>query len=358
MTDRKQNVLVGLFVLAGLMCLATLIVLFGESRALFGQRYQITARFDRVEGVREGTDVNLAGVWVGSVLKVMLADPTQPHEGVHAILDIDPKYSVPQGSIAVVLTPLMGQPIINIIPPPVAAALLPQDGTAAIRGEVKNPLEQVIDPGLMATLEKTTFKIGELAGALTPAAQALEKLLEQRSIEQVDRPALAPEAVTANLSTAVERLDNVLKHIGTVLGDPEVQSNLKQTLANFKAASEEAKLAVTGLNAFAEQAQKTMVSAHGVVEKVDATVVSAHEHIDALGMRLRTNTEQLSRVLDHMTAVGQQMAEGEGTVGMLLRDPKFYDELMLTVQRLGSAAGELEVLIKQWQKQGLLGAAR
>ncbi len=358
MTDRKQNVLVGLFVLAGLMCMAVLIVLFGESRALFGKRYQITARFERVEGVREGTDVNLAGVWVGSVLNVKLADPSQPHQGVHVILDIDPKFSVPDGSTAVVLTPLMGQPTINIMPPAVATTPLAKDNSAAISGVIKNPLDQIVDPAFMTDLQGTTTKIGDLAEALTPAARALEKLLERRTIEEVDRPARTPESVTANLSTAIERLDTVLKHIATVLGDPEVQSNLKDTLANFKAASEEAKLAVGSLNAFAQQARETMTSAHGVVEKVDATIVTTHEHIDALGTKLRTNAEQLSRVLDYVTAVGQQMAEGEGTVGMLLRDPKFYDELMLTVQRLGSAAGELQVLVKQWQTQGLLGAAR
>ena len=61
MTDRNRNVLIGLFVLVGLGCLAVLIVLFGESRGIFSQRYVLRAKFDRIAGVRESTDVKLAG---------------------------------------------------------------------------------------------------------------------------------------------------------------------------------------------------------------------------------------------------------------------------------------------------------
>jgi len=351
MTDRNRNVLIGLFVLVGLVCLAVLIVLFGESRGLFSQRYVVRAKFKRIVGVREGTDVNLAGVWAGNVTNVELIDPGEPGKGVYAVMQIDQQYVVPRGSVANVVTPIMGQAAINIIPPPAAAAPVPRDGTAIIQGLLKNPLETVIDPKLMATLEKTTAQIGTLAEALTPAARAVEELLKLRPIAEVEK---APETVTANLSTAVERLHSVLKHIETVLGDPEVQSNLKETLVNFKAASEEAKLAVAGLRTFSEEAQGAAAGARKVIAKLDATVDTTHRHIDELGQRLLLNADKLSRILDYLAAAGYDMAEGEGTVGMLLRDPKFYDELMLTTQRLGAAAAELQVLVKQWQKEGIL----
>ena len=356
MTDRNRNILIGLFVLVGLFCLAVLIVLFGESRGIFSQRYVLRAKFDRISGVREGTDVKLAGVWVGNVAKVELLDPNEPGKGVYAVMQIDNKFVVPRGSVASVVTPIMGQAAINIIPPPPAAPQahhppVAQDGTGEIQGIMKNPLETVIDPKLMATLEKTTAQIGILAEALTPAAKAIEDLLKVKTVAEVDQ---APDTVTANLSTAVERLHSVLKHIDTVLGDPEVRSNLKETLANFKAASEEAKLAVAGLKAFSEEAQGAAGSARKVIDKLDTTVDTTHRHIDDLGQRLLLNADKLSRILDYLAAAGHDMAEGEGTVGMLLRDPKFYDELMLTTQRLGAAAAELEVLVKQWQKDGIL----
>jgi hypothetical protein len=295
-------------------------------------------------------------------MDIRMVDRKQPSEGVKVQLQIDPKFSIPRGYQAVVETPLMGQPTINIIPniipPAQALEFIPKDGTGEIHGVVKGALESVIDPAFMAAIEKTTTQIGTLAEALTPAAKAVQNLLEQRTVSEVDKSAGTPQQLTANLYTAVERLHLVLKHIDQVLGDPAVQSNLKDTLANFKTASEDVRSAVASFKVFSDEAQKTAASAHQVVTKVDATVDVTRGYIDDLGRKLVDNTDQLSRLLGYLNTAGRQVAEGQGTVGMMLRDPKFYDELMLTVQRLGEAAAELQVLVKQWQKQGILGAAK
>ncbi|MHC4800172.1 MAG: MlaD family protein, partial [Planctomycetota bacterium] len=147
MTERNRNALIGLFVLGGLICLGTLIVKFGESRGLFGKRYVVNAKFERIARVKEGTDVNLAGVWAGSVFKIDLVDRFNPSEGVIVAMEIGKEFSVPRDSVATVITPLMGQAVINIIPPTTPTEPLPQDGSAEpIDGILKNPLETVIDP--------------------------------------------------------------------------------------------------------------------------------------------------------------------------------------------------------------------
>lgn len=353
MTDRKRNFLVGLFVFGGMLCLGVLIVLFGQSRGLFQQRYIIRARFDQITGVREGTDVNLAGIWVGNVAEVKLANLKCPGEGAFAYLEIDRHYVIPDESVAEVVTPIMGRVHINIIPPGELTEALPKDGSAIIPGKVTSPLDTVIDPKMQKTIEKTTGQIGALAKALTPAARALEELLVKRPIEEVDASIDAPEKKVANLSTAIERLDRVLKHIDTVIGDPEVHSDLKEALANFRKASEQVNRAVEALQTFGEEATRTAGRATNVLEKVDTTVVLSRDYIDRLGQKLLVNADRLGRALDYFAAAGRDVAEGEGTVGLLLRDPKFYDELMLTVRRLGEAAAELEVLVKQWQDRGL-----
>jgi phospholipid/cholesterol/gamma-HCH transport system substrate-binding protein len=358
MKDSKRNLMVGLFVLGGLTCLGILIVMFSETRGMFSNRYIVTAKFDRIAGVRVGTEVTLAGVRVGSVLDISMVDRKQPNEGVRLQLDIAPEYSIPAGSHAVVETPLMGQSTVNIVPPTEITKLLPQDGTGEIHGVIKGALESVIDPAFMAAIEKTTTQIGMLAEAMTPMSKAIQDLLEQRTIAQVEQSTGTSKQMTANLYTAVERLHKVLKHVDVVLGDPATQSNVKDTLANFRTASEDAKVAVANFKAFSDEAQKTAVSARQIVTKVDATVDVTRGYIEELGRKLVSNTDQLSRLLDYLNVAGQNVAEGQGTVGMLLRDPKFYDEMMLTVQRLGEAASELQVLVKQWQKQGLLGAAK
>lgn len=365
MSDQRRNALVGLFVLGGLICFGVLLVKFGESRFLFlSKGYVITARFDTVSGVREGTEVRLAGVQVGRVLSVDLKDSNNPTEGVIARIEIRGKYDIPIGWTAFVETPLMGQSVINILPPgghipvvipPPKMAFLPKDGSAQpLHGELVNPLERIISPQFMATLEKTTSQIGTLAEALTPAANAVTTLLEFRPISLIDDPN-KPANVTANLYTTVERLHSVLKHLDMVLGDPESQTNLKVALTNVREATENFKVAVGNLRQFSGQLQAAATQASDVITNVDATVTVTREHIDVLARKLAGNLDQFSRLLDQLVAAGQNLNEGQGAVPMLLHDPKFYEELMLTVRRMGAAAEELRVLVKQWQKTGLLG---
>ncbi len=364
MTDHRRNALVGLFVLGGLIAFGIVLVLFGESRLQFLTKgYTITARFDTMSGVREGTQVFLAGVQIGSVLSVELKDPTNPTEGVVARIDVRGKYEIPVGWKAFVESPLMGQPVINILPPtgripvvipPQRFASLPKDGSGEIMGEQVNPLEKILSPQFINTLEKTTAQIGTLAEALTPAATAVTELLQYRPVRVIDDPNKPPD-VTANLYTTVERLHNVLKHLDMVFGDPESQSNARTVLANLRQASEDAKLAMTGFRDFSGRLQVAATQASDVLTNVNSTVTVTREHIDVLGRRLAGNIDQLSRLLDQLVASGQNLNEGQGAVPMLLRDPKLYEELLLTVRRLGEAAQELKVLVKQWQKGGLLG---
>jgi hypothetical protein len=243
----------------------------------------------------------------------------------------------------------MGQPTINIVPPSVPTG----DTTDEVRGRVINQLESIIEPKLIATVEKTTNQIGELASALTPAANAITDLLEKRTIEQVESPEAKIKGVTANLATTIQRLYNVLTDFDTVLGDRQVQSNIKMTLDNFRTASEGVKLAVVDLQSFSQQAKDVAITAKGTMAKVDDTVVLARQHIDTLGQKLVTDADKLSKMLDSFVLIGESLSTGQGTAAMLLHDPKLYDELLLTFQRLGSAAAELQTLVKQWEAQGL-----
>jgi methyl-accepting chemotaxis protein len=269
---------------------------------------------------------------------------------------------IPIGWIAHVQTPLMGQPVINILPPSgQIVGQIPQeelkfhpiDGEAEIRGKLVNPLEQILDPEFMVALEKTTTQIGTLAEALTPAANAVTDLLQKRTIAQVESPD-ASEDMTANLYTAVERLHNVLMHVETVLGDPENQSNVQLLLENFRVASEDVRKAATGLNEFINEANVAATQASESMVSLNKTMLTSRERIDQIARKLMRNSDELSDILQHINSAARDVAEGKGTIGLLLRESEFHESLLLTVQRLGRAADELLVLIKQWQEKGIL----
>jgi len=65
---------VGIFVLIGILALGWLSVKLGRVEFLGGQGYQVTADFPSVGGLKAGSAVEIAGVEVGRVEAITLAD--------------------------------------------------------------------------------------------------------------------------------------------------------------------------------------------------------------------------------------------------------------------------------------------
>ena len=65
---------VGVFVLAGMLCLAYLAISLGDLDVLRGSDYRVTALFDSVSGLKDGASVEIAGVEVGKVESIRLSD--------------------------------------------------------------------------------------------------------------------------------------------------------------------------------------------------------------------------------------------------------------------------------------------
>ena len=101
---------------AVVLVVAALFLFFAYStsqlRAVSG--YPVTAQFERVDGIREGTDVRIAGVKVGSVL----ADALDPKTYLVTVrMSIDPDYKLPDDTVAeIISSSLLGDKYMALVP--------------------------------------------------------------------------------------------------------------------------------------------------------------------------------------------------------------------------------------------------
>ncbi len=78
------------------------------------QGYEVTAQFERVGCIRDGSDVRIAGVKVGSVISETL-DPKTFLATVR--MSIDPAYKLPDDTVAeIVSTGLLGDQNMALVP--------------------------------------------------------------------------------------------------------------------------------------------------------------------------------------------------------------------------------------------------
>ncbi len=103
---------VGLFLIAGVFCLAYLSFRLGKLDLIGGNSVPVTARFSSVTGLTAGTDVEIAGVPVGRVESISVKD----YQAV-VLMRIRKGIGLPEDTIASVKTRgLIGDVYISLSP--------------------------------------------------------------------------------------------------------------------------------------------------------------------------------------------------------------------------------------------------
>ena len=74
MSHTRTDILVGVFVLAGLVCLGYLAIRLGKLELFGAQGYVVFADFASVAGLKLGDPIEIAGVRIGKVEGIALAD--------------------------------------------------------------------------------------------------------------------------------------------------------------------------------------------------------------------------------------------------------------------------------------------
>ena len=112
MERSRVNIAVGIFVVMGILALAYLSIKLGKVSFLGGSGYVVTADFPSVGGLKAGSTVEIAGVEIGRVDSIGLADYQ-----AHVVLKIEPGVQLQEDSIASIKTKgLIGEKYIRISP--------------------------------------------------------------------------------------------------------------------------------------------------------------------------------------------------------------------------------------------------
>jgi phospholipid/cholesterol/gamma-HCH transport system substrate-binding protein len=74
MEKAKLELVVGGFVLVGILCLAYLSIKLGKLELVGGNVYEVVAQFTSASGLKPGSSVEIAGVEVGRVRDIALKD--------------------------------------------------------------------------------------------------------------------------------------------------------------------------------------------------------------------------------------------------------------------------------------------
>lgn len=133
------ELIVGLFLLIGIISLSYISVKLGKMEWVGGGGYQVVAIFSSAGGLKVGATVEIAGVEVGRIKSLSLDENYQ----ARVVLDIDRKVSIQDDSIASIKTKgLLGEKYVDITPG--GAGEMIEEGGVLFDTEPPIDLEQLI----------------------------------------------------------------------------------------------------------------------------------------------------------------------------------------------------------------------
>ena len=339
MNDRK-HVIVGLFVLGGLIGLGTLIVWFEGVSHLIRGGYQVRAHLPTAKGIRTGKRVHLDGIEIGDVSAITSSQPERPGVWIH--MRINPEDRIPQGAAFVAQQTMTGDVFLDFESPAETAAYRPTDGTATVIGTLKPP--SLLPEDVMQQVYDAMRKIEDVETLVVN----LTELTEPRTLQDVKA------GKPRNLWTTLAQIEVTAESVEHQLTGKETEKGLGRLLAQA--------------NETAGELKKTLQEARTTLAKADkalTTVGEAGKTVTDLGKKgeaMLTKGDALLAKLDKaaegadtlLASLNATVTDGKGTMGKLMTDDELHQALLTLVRSMKEMSDNTNRLVTLWREEGVL----
>jgi phospholipid/cholesterol/gamma-HCH transport system substrate-binding protein len=96
----------------------------------------------------------------------------------------------------------------------------------------------------------------------------------------------------------------------------------------------------------ADDASATLTDARAMIHKTQ-------DNLDRVTSQVNDRMMQLSKLLDTFQSISSKIDQGNGTAGMLMNDPKLYQNLVETTREMNETIADLKRLVEQWEQEGV-----
>jgi phospholipid/cholesterol/gamma-HCH transport system substrate-binding protein len=233
---------VGMFLLAGIAVICTLIIFFGEVEDYFKPTYDFTVDFPNASGLLKGSDVYLSGASIGKV--VSNPEPIPDTEQVRVKLKVDDKFKVREDAKFVIgSSGLLGDRFVDVQPKRYTTET-PDDQKAAY---ITDGQEIVGTPSF--GIDELTQSAEPLITRATDIAVKLDDMITRLNTDVLSNNSTSDLKETiAQLRDMVNNGDEMVKNaneflleakdskgtLGLLINDRETRNNVRDLILNMK----------------------------------------------------------------------------------------------------------------------------
>jgi phospholipid/cholesterol/gamma-HCH transport system substrate-binding protein len=312
-SDRKTELLVGMFLLAGLIFGGLVVIKFGKFRDYFQGSYTKKVQFADATGIRIGSPVLLGGQRVGKVKTEPVLNPPT-FESVTVELEIFSSFPVPEKvSYQIATSGLLGDGYIAIRPGTTAPQTLMQaDGTEVLLGTKDDVIGE-----LTATAKSISGDADKVLKDVDDAAKELKDALHR-----INTGALADQTLE-DFRKGMHSMESALKKVDEqVVGETNTKA-LEQALKDVAEVS-------ASLKRTAASIETSSAKIGPLLDKLDPVATNVNKASVTLDDTLKT----FKAGADNFSSLTRTMAKGEGLFPALFTDARLREDFKQLISNL------------------------
>jgi phospholipid/cholesterol/gamma-HCH transport system substrate-binding protein len=291
----------------------TLLILgfnFLKGKNLLERKNTIYAVFPRVDALSPSDPIKINGLQVGLVAD--LEEKDENLSGVIVALNLTKKINIPENSYAMILSNPLGTSTLNIVL-----------GTST----------KYVEDGDTLTTRASGGVMEDLKGTLTPTVDKVNGTLKS--------------------------LDSLVEQVGVVL-DPKTKANLQAVIANLATASSSLTTLVNTQNGALAASLNNMSSFTGNLKRNNDSINHIIKNVDVMTQKfasldLEATLTKLQAAVDNLNVTLNKVNKGDGTLGLLMNDPKLYNNLNATTNSLNSLLQDVRLHPKRYVNVSVFG---
>ncbi|MCC7306583.1 MAG: MCE family protein [Acidobacteria bacterium] len=329
-----SKVRVGIFVLFGLAVLAFLVLNSSGDFNPFEKKLTLKARFAAADGLKEGADVQLAGVRIGQVESVNFLPPDSPEESkIEAVFKVDRELNgapiterIRTDSTAQLIATslLANDKSINITPGTAKGS--PVSENYVLKSTVGIGINQLTETGneLLEQINKLALPANEILNKANQGDGTLGRIINDESLFQ------DLDATINEMQSTLSKVNKGSGTAGKLVNDPALYDSLNRTVGQLESIAADIKAGRGSAGKF--------VTDDAFYNETRAAIAD-----------LRTAAAKINSVADDFKLISADLAAGRGSAGKLLKDEQLYNEARDTLARFNSTATRVEQLIADAQ---------
>lgn len=364
MREENRAWRVGLLVVSAVTVLAVGILLIGEQSNLFSRKNGYTIAFANVGGLNSGNPVQLEGVEVGTVQRIVLPTDAESTE-LEVTIEVDRRYAerIREDSMARIKTlGLLGDKFVDLTAGSAAAPVIPpggqipaapptnvdklvasgedvMDNVVQISADLRNVLRRMErGEGLLGELTTDSEAGKRVTDSIVETMATVERVANEIETGDGTLPRLINDAELAGrISGSVERLEIVLTRLDegegllpTLLRDPATTEEFTGTLAKLREVA-------TNL----EEVSRSVSEGEGLLPRL----IGDEEYG-------REVTREIDEILERINGLTRKLDEGEGAAAKFINDPAIYDAVNDVIIGVNESR-ILRWLVRNRQKKGI-----